>query len=361
MKIPTLKPPKKGQLVDSSKMVLQGYDLTTSRYKVSLYQKRMMMAIVEAAQADLQGEKHVAGREIKLQSGSNPIVSIPMNIILQDDDSSNLFAVKRAAKEFVGKVIEHEDSDGNWVAFSPIITACIPRYASTIELQVNGLFWNAVLNFRKGYRKLDVKKAIALKSVYAIRFYELMSGKKDPIVYSIAELKAMFCLKDKYKQINDFVRFVLEPAKRELDMSAPYSFDFEPVKDGRKIIGFRFTPLHYPQHEAPDAEEKELQRRLNLSWDIRDRHVRDYLMNSIGFTEVEIRNNLEVFRRASELLPDFLNELAILKGKSRDKNNPKGWIIRALEGKIKDFIEELGKNEVSDKMADIAMRMNLNK
>ena len=63
--------------------------------------------------------------------------------------------------------------------------------------------------------------------------------------------------------------------------------------------------------------------------------------NSIGFTEVEIKNNIEVFRRASELLPDLLSELALLKGKSRDKNNPKGWIIRALEGKVKDLLEKI--------------------
>ena len=35
-------------------------------------------------------------------------------------------------------------------------------------------------------------------------------------------------------------------------------------------------------------------------------------------------------------LPDIMTELAILRGKSRTKTNPKGWIINALKGKIKD-------------------------
>lgn len=332
---------------DSSKIVLQGYDLTTAHYKVGLYQKRMMMALVEAAQAHLEGETHVAGRAISLKPGYNPVITVGMDIILQEEGSKNTGAVKKEAHEFVKKAIEYTDPDGNWTVFSPIIAVQIPRYAATLEIQVNDLFWNAILNFKRGYRKLDLNKAIALKSVYAIRFYELMSGKKDPITYSIIELKTMFCIKDKYKQVNDFIRKVIEPAKRELDMSAPYSFNFEAVKDGRKIVGFRFTPLHYPQHEASDAEKKELQRRLNLSWDIRDRHVRDYLMNSIGFTEVEIKNNLEVFRRASELLPDILNELAILKGKSRDKSNPKGWIIRSLDGKVQDLLENLKTKDIN--------------
>ena len=54
-----------------------------------------------------------------------------------------------------------------------------------------------------------------------------------------------------------------------------------------------------------------------------------------------------MFRRASELLPDLLSELALLKGKSRDKNNPKGWIIRALEGKVKDLLEKIEKDGMS--------------
>lgn len=359
MKTSSLKPPKKGQLVESSKMIMQGYDLTTAKYKANLYQKRMMLAVASAAQSKLDSERHIAGRRFEVKDGEFPIISIPLDIILQDDDSSNIYAVRRAAKDFIGRIIEYRDKADNWVVFSPIITATIPKYASTIEVQVHKLFWEAILDYRSGYRKLDVKRAIALKSVYAIRFYELFSGKTDPITYSIADLKRMFAIEDKYKLTADFVRYVLEPSKRELDEAAPYSFTYKPIKDGRKIIGFTFFPVHYPQRDDREAETRDLQRKLNLSWDIRDRHVRDYLLTSIGFTEVELKNNIELFRRASELLPDFINELAILKGKSRDKINPKGWIIRSLEGKVKDYLEALKKNSTLPEIEDIAKRFSV--
>lgn len=357
MKKNSPQPPKKTQLTESSRMILQGYDLTTAKYKANLYQKRMMLAVTSAAQSKIDGARHIAGQQFKIEDGEFPIISVPIDLILQDDDSSNIFAVRKAAKDFIGRVIEYQAADGSWVVFSPIITATIPRYGSEVQLQVHKLFWEAILDYRSGYRKLDVKRAIALKSVYAIRFYELFSGKTEPIIYSVAKLKEMFAIKDKYKQVNDFVRKVIEPAKRELDAAAPYSFDFEPVKEGRKIIAFKFTPLHYPQRENEDAEVRDLQRKLSLSWDIRDRHVRDYLKDSIGFTEVEIRNNIEVFRRASELLPDLLSELALLKGKSRDKNNPKGWIIRALEGKVKDLLEKIEKDGMSREILAIADKL----
>ena len=227
-------PPKKTQLTESSRMILQGYDLTTAKYKANLYQKRMMLAVASAAQSKIDGVRHIAGQRFKIEEGEFPIISVPIDLILQDDDSSNIFAVRKAAKDFIGRVIEYQAADGSWVVFSPIITATIPRYGSVVQLQVHKLFWEAILDYRSGYRKLDVKRAIALKSVYAIRFYELFSGKTEPIIYPVAKLKEMFAIKDKYKQINDFVRKVIEPAKRELDAAAPYSFDFEPVKDGRK-------------------------------------------------------------------------------------------------------------------------------
>ncbi|MCY1132141.1 hypothetical protein OWT80_18605 [Bacteroides fragilis] len=72
-----------------------------------------------------------------------------------------------------------------------------------------------------------------------------------------------------------------------------------------------------------------------LSWSLAP-EVRSYLKNSIEFSDKEIKNNLDLFISAQTLLPDLLNELAILKGKSREKKNPKGYIINAIKGKIKD-------------------------
>ena len=62
----------------------------------------------------------------------------------------------------------------------------------------------------------------------------------------------------------------------------------------------------------------------------------EYLRYSCGFTSEEINRNKETFITAQEKITDLIGELALLNGKSREKNNPKGWIINALKGKIKD-------------------------
>ena len=56
-------------------------------------------------------------------------------------------------------------------------------------------------------------------------------------------------------------------------------------------------------------------------------------------------------------MPDLLSELALLKGKSRDKNHPKGWIIRALEGKVKDLLEKIEKDGMGREILAIADKL----
>lgn len=320
----------------------EGYGLASARYDVNLYQKRMMLMIADAAQAKIYGEKNVVGKAYMVSENDFPEIAVPIHEILQarpNETGSRL--LKKSAEEMVRRIIKYEDASG-WVVFAPVVTVRYPKGSSHIYIQVHERFWRAILDFKKGYRRIDVQCAIALKSVYAIRFYELMSGRQNPITYSIQELKAMFGLEKKYTQINDFVRRVLEPAKSELDRSAQYSFTYEPVKECRKITGFTFRPVHYEDREPAAAEERFLQGQLSMGWDIPDYHVRQYLRQDMGFTDVEIKNNIRVFARATRLLPDCLRMLETLQGKSRGKRNPKGWIIRALEGKVADTLKTLG-------------------
>ena len=145
----------------------------------------------------------------------------------------------------------------------------------------------------------------------------------------------MFCVADKYKRVNDFMRKVVEAAKKELDEVSPYTFEFTPLKSGRKITAIKFYPVYQPEHRDPDLEKHDLQKQVSLSWSLSS-EVRSYLKNSIGYSDKEIKNNLDLFISAQSLLPDLLGELAILKGKSREKKNPKGYIINAIKGKLKD-------------------------
>lgn len=331
---------------DPHRTSTSGWSETHGRYNVNLYQKRMMLCITEAVQPDLIGQKNIVGRKIEVFKGlekkANATVTIPMHLILQDEDSSNLYAVKAAAKKLIKNVCEFEDEKGNWLAFAPITAVFIPAGASTMSIQVNHLYWDQLLNFKRGYRKYNTRVALALKSVYSIRFYQMMSKRKEPITYDIKELKAMFGLKDKYKLTADFVRYVIEPSKRELDGSSPWSFTYEANKVGKRIDSFTFYPVYQRKFDDEAIERKELLQKINPSFVIPDSGLRDFLMRECGFTSKDITGdknrillgNIQVLLSPTQLVEELTRIIAFA-----DKNEKPRvpYIITSLKNICKDF------------------------
>lgn len=359
MKKSNITPPKK-KTTDESKMVMKPWDVIQGKYKFNIYQKRMELYIVNEAQAALQGERHIAGRKIP-SNGLHPTVEIPLNLILQDEDESNYAIVKKSAKAMVAKAIEYTDAEGTYKVISPIISVEMPRYSSTMKVEVHREMWNAILDYRQGWRKFDINAALSLKSVYSIKLYELISLHTNELKYSVDDLKDFFGVKEKYKNTFDFIRRVLDPVKKELDESSPWTFDYEIYRAGNskksKIIGFSIKP-HANGNRAIEAERKELTRQIHLSSFVPDYQVRRYLLDSIGYTREELcgKEFKELLAIACMVIPDIIDVLALLKAKSRDKNNPKGWIRNALNGKVADYFKSINKPNPLEKSAEAQTR-----
>src|SRR5690606_38641677 len=192
----------------------------------------------------------------------------------------------------------------------------------------------AFLDFSKGFSKYELATAMQFESVYAMRFYELLSGQKTPITYSIENLKIMFQIQDKYAKVNDFFRKVIEPAKKELDKSSPYSFEYKPVKTGRKITAIKFYPIYQPQNRDMRIEAKKLKKNTSLRWDL-DIMIINYLKENYIFSEDEIQNNRDLFITAQNSPKfDLMYFLSEQKVNARNKANPKGWIINAIKKQL---------------------------
>lgn len=318
-----------------NKDLIQSYIMTTAKYDFSVYEKRIIYRLVEAMQCELEGKKLYSGLRIWKNLYDDRVVLMPISAFLSSDEDENYTRVKKALIGLRNKSFEFDDGQV-WKVIGIIEKPQFDYKKGWVKFEIQPEVYNAILNFSKGFRKYELKAAMEFKSQFSMRFYELLSNQKAPLIYSIDQLKEMFCVADKYRRTNDFIRYVVEAAKKELDEVSPYTFEYTPLKSGRKITAIKLYPVYQPEHRDSDLEKHDLQKQVNLSWDIPDRNVRNYLKDSIGFTDVEIKNNLDLFVSAQKSLPDLLGELAILKGKSREKSNPKGWIINALRGKIKD-------------------------
>ena len=149
---------------------------------------------------------------------------------------------------------------------------------------------------QKQFTTYYIDQVSKFKSIYSIRFYEhaimeLKKSKMKKISFKIEieEIKNRLELNEKYKRFCDFKRFVLEPAKKEINKYSDIKFSYEVIKQGRSPHKIKFTvsfrspvdPNHKKEEQLPLLEQnpiylspdiiekaKQLVMQANTNWDI---------------------------------------------------------------------------------------------
>lgn len=309
--------------------VIQSYTLTSARYKFTAYEKRIIYRIIEFAQDELNGvlirdnlrkiEHSLYGREI----------TMPVMDILKDEKDKNYAIAKKAFSDLQKKTLVYED-DRIWESTQILLGVSIDKTGGMVTFEVHNKVWNCMLDFTKGYRKYELITAMRFSSVYSMRMYELLSGQTRPLQYSIDELRNMFCVKEKYPRERDFKRWVLDVAKKELDASSPYSFNYLEIKEGRKVVGFRFFPTFNPNNQDPELQLNEQRSKLTASAQI-SQQAYDYFRYSFEFSVAEINKNKKTIIEGEQNIPDFIGFLASLVGPSRTAKNRIGYVVNAIK------------------------------
>ena len=316
--------------------VIQSYFLTTAHYDFTAYEQRIVSGLVALAQHQIKGHRFGHGGCVKIEPGlwGEQRFTFRTSYFLKDEKDQNYSQVKKALQSLRRKDITFEDRD-DWTSIGIIESPHVSNRNGTVDFRVDNRVWAAILDFSKGYRKYELETLFSFKSIYSMRFYMLVSGQSNPLTYSLQKLKDMFRIDKKYTRVNDFIRFVLEPAKKDLDACSPYTFEYTPLKEGKKITGFTFFPIYQQGFRDPELEKKELQGKVSLSWELDKREI-DYLKNTMNWSDISIRNNRDLLLQAKTNLPSFLDTLMELHGRSRLMTNPTGYVINALRGKLRD-------------------------
>lgn len=323
--------PEKGR---SSRQVVQSYIFTTALYDFNVYEKRIIYNLVRLAQSQIEGVK-LSESLYKIEHSYKDylMVELPISDFLIDEDDKNHSRIKAALKSLHKKTFTYQD-EGNWECFSIIANPKIRLRSSKVSFIIDARVWDVLLDFSRGFSRYDLEIAFNMESTYAMRFYELMAGQKEPIAYSIDALRKEFALEGKYKLNKDFIRRVVDSAKSELDLKSPVTFTYRPLKNGKKITRIMFYPHRQEGKEPQDAFFREAIRKYGTGAHLSSDERR--LLGEIGFSERGLRNNIELLMECKSKL-DFIYELALIAGKCRTKSNPCGWCIKTLRGKLQDL------------------------
>ena len=317
-----------------NKDLIQSYILTTARYNFSAYEKRILYRIIEVLQAQVKGLKLNYKYSIQENILEDRDFILPVSCFLKDEKDKNYDEVRKALRALNNKTIEYED-DKIWELFNLIERPKFHKYESYVKIRLAPEIFQAFLDFSKGYRKYELEVTFKFDSVYSMRIYELISGKTEPIIYEIDDLKKMFGVENKYKnRPSDFIKYVITPAQKELTKAAPYSFQFETIKTGRSFTHIKFKPFYIPKNRDPKLEQKNLSQQTSMRWDM-DIETIQYLKDTFSFTDKGLKNNRETLKQAvqHEEFKDWCSEINGMVRKF-EINNPAGFFISEIKKRV---------------------------
>lgn len=326
-----------------SKEIVESYIFSTVRHDFGIYSERLLLRLVELAQREIRGLDFKGGTSIgKVEIGEwgDAEVTIPVKDILSGEDDKNYTKAKAAVRNLMGKFLEYED-DRQYKATQILNEVDVDKVAGKMLIRVNRNIWKAMLDFTKGFRKYELETAVRLRGKYSLRIYKLVSKQSEPITYSILSLRQMWGLTEKYKKVDDFVKYTIAAAKEELDRVSPYSFEYilnaargADANKGRKgrpaITSVTFFPVRRLANESADSLRKQASPSITL-----ETELYQMLRNKFGFDTQGIRANITLFdtaQRECDIL-EFLDGIAPAALRAA---NVQGYVVNSVRKHLKE-------------------------
>ena len=328
----------------SSTEILSSYKLAAGHYDLGVYGNRLMNLLKYHAQCYVRGLDFKGGSglgQITVGEWGDAEIVIPVKYLLSGEDDKNHAKAKEGIRSVMGKFLEYEN-DKRYYATQLLDDVDLKKEAGKLYIHVSRGFWSLLLNMKDGFRVQELETSMKLRGKYTQRFYELFYRQTGPITYSIDELRAMFCLKDKYKKIDDFVKNTVVSAKEELDRVSSYSFDFVPnyaksaeVNRGRRGRPSMTSITFFPKRKFANESESSLRKQVDPSL-LLDHELYMILKNKFEFDPKGIRANITLFDVAQKECPDILEFLDSIAPSALRADNIQGYVVNAVRKHLEE-------------------------
>ena len=150
--------------------------------------------------------------------------------------------LKRAAKLLRGRFIRLHPKSGieheiNWVdgiKYYHEKGRVNLRFGRSIQIRLSGML--------EQFTKVDLLQINRLNSLYSIRLYETLSQFRSTGFrkINIEDFRFMMATGEAYTKLYELKRNVLFPSLKEVNQKTDLQVDYEDIKKGRKVIGFKF-------------------------------------------------------------------------------------------------------------------------
>lgn len=201
-------------------MISQANALTESRYDFNRTEKNALYKIIEKVRHD-----YIEHPNTKTIEGfDNLKVSLPASVLGDITDIRHKDDAHKALVALRKRDVEIRYEDGSWVNTGFVNYCKYDAKSDTYEVEVSSEIMPHLVELARQYTTYSLTVAMALKSIYSQRFYELCCQYKNYLEKGgIAgfhktqdQLRQMLCLENKYEQNQDFNRKVVLRAQEEI-------------------------------------------------------------------------------------------------------------------------------------------------
>ena len=215
--------------IKKNNIVVKSNQIIEAKYKLNLVEQKIILFLISLIEKEDEVFKLW---KIKISELSE---------FLGLNSKSSYRELKNATYKMMDRKLKLKSPDRelqlNWLASADYF-----NNEGVVELEISEKLKPFLLQLRKEFTKLNLKTVVSLKSVYSIRFYELLKQyeKLGKRYFELTELKEILLIADKYKRYIDFKKKIILPAQKELRHSTDLSFEFEVKKHVRKVVGITF-------------------------------------------------------------------------------------------------------------------------
>lgn len=149
--------------------------------------------------------------------------------------------LKQFAKKLMSKPLEVPTNDG-WIVFNWFSKIQYVRGQSKFIVRIDDDLCPYLLELKERFVKYNLGYILPLTSNYSIRLYQLLKEyeKLTRRTFTVLELQDLLQVPSSLKRYDNFKRKVLQVAEKELIENCDIFFEYEEIKDGRKVIEILF-------------------------------------------------------------------------------------------------------------------------
>lgn len=220
-------------------IVKQDYQLVNAKYKLDTSEIKFIMSVLAQINMD---DKDFATYEIKVSE---------LEARLQVEQNST--RLKQFAKKLMSKPFEVPTENGGWIVFNWFSKIQFIPEQKKFIVRIDEDLKPYLLELKERFVKYNLKHILPLTSSYSIRIYQLLKEyeKATKRTFTLEELQNILQVPNSYKIYNRFKEKILQVAEKELIGHCDIFFEYEEIKDGRKVneILFRIKPNKWLKEE----------------------------------------------------------------------------------------------------------------